>query len=410
MSQQLEITRLGHLGDGIANTPEGDVYVPFALPGEIVAGEVLAGRMANARIITPVAARIKPVCRHFRTCGGCAMQHASDDLLADWKTDMVQGVLALNGLAAKLDPIETSPRHSRRRAVFAGRRTKRGAVVGFHGRASGTLVEVKECPLVLPEIMAAVDGLRELCRLAASRRGEIRLAVTASDAGPDVDVTSPKQVEKNLSMAIGQLAGKFGFSRISWNNEVVVQRAMPAQAFGATQVVPPPGAFLQATRQGEAALVRAVKRAVGDARRLVDLFSGCGTFCLPLATDMAVHAVEEDAAMLAALAAGWRGATGLKPVTTEQRDLFRRPLLPFELDRYDAVVIDPPRAGARAQSEVLAQSSVPRIAFVACNPATFARDAGILVRGGYTLDRVQVVDQFRWSAHVELVALFRKTA
>ncbi|MCC5983842.1 MAG: class I SAM-dependent RNA methyltransferase, partial [Rhodobacteraceae bacterium] len=195
-------------------------------------------------------------------------------------------------------------------------------------------------------------------------------------------------------------------ARLAWEGEVIALAALPAQTFGRAQVVPPPGAFLQATEDGEATLLAAVRGAVGDAARVADLFAGCGTFTLPLAERAEVHAVEGDAAMLAALDAGWRRAAGLKRVRTETRDLFRRPLLADELACFDAVVIDPPRAGAAAQVAELARAQVPVIAAVSCNPVTFARDARVLVAAGYCLQTVQVVDQFRWSAHVELAARF----
>ena len=185
-------------------------------------------------------------------------------------------------------------------------------------------------------------------------------------------------------------------------------RRPPWQGMGRARVAPPPGAFLQATAEGEAALVAAVRGLVGDAARVADLFAGCGTFALPLAERAEVLAVEGEAAMLAALDAGWRKAEGLKRIRVEARDLFRRPLQPAELDRFDAVTIDPPRAGAEAQVRELAASRVPRIAMVSCNPATFARDAEILVAGGYKLGEVRPVDQFRWSGHVELAAAFRR--
>ena len=194
------------------------------------------------------------------------------------------------------------------------------------------------------------------------------------------------------------------FARLSWEDETVFTTTPPAQTFGIATVTPPPGAFLQATPDGEAALVAAVRDAVGDARRVVDLFSGCGTFTLPLADHAAIHAVEGDAEMIAALDKGVRHSTGLKSITMATRDLFSRPLLPDELAKIDAVVIDPPRAGAEAQVAEIAEAQVPRIAYVSCNPSTFARDAKVLVQAGYTLNWVQVVDQFRWSPHVELAA------
>jgi 23S rRNA (uracil1939-C5)-methyltransferase len=223
-----------------------------------------------------------------------------------------------------------------------------------------------------------------------------------------VDVGGGRALDGAVRGALAALTEAEDFARLAWEGEVVVTRRVPFQAMGTARVVPPPGAFLQATAEGERALVGAVRAAAGGARRVADLFAGCGTFSLPLAVGAAVLAVEGEAAMLAALAEAARRTPGLRPVRTEARDLFRRPLLAGELGGFDAVVIDPPRAGAEAQSRELARSGVPVIAAVSCDPASFARDAAILVAGGYRLDWVQPVDQFRWSGHVELAARFSR--
>lgn len=402
---KVTVERLGHLGDGIA---PGPVYVPLSLPGEVVEGAVEGGRMAAPRIVTPAPERVAAPCPHFRRCGGCALQHASDAFVRTWKADVVCAALAARGLEAPVRGIATSPPMSRRRAVLSGRRTKKGATVGFHARGSDLIVEVPDCRLLVPEIMAAIPVLEEIVRDGASRKGEVALTVTASEAGVDVSVSGGKPLSGPLQARLAEIAGARGLARLAWDGEVVVTLAPPAQRFDSVAVVPPPGAFLQATAHGETALRRAVTEAVGAAGRIADLFAGCGTFALPLASGAEVHAVESDAAMLAALDAGWRGARGLKAVTTEARDLFRRPLMPDELTRFDAVVIDPPRAGAAAQTAALAEARLSRIASVSCNPVTFARDAEALVRAGYRLDWIEVVDQFRWSPHVELAAQFSR--
>jgi 23S rRNA (uracil1939-C5)-methyltransferase len=221
----------------------------------------------------------------------------------------------------------------------------------------------------------------------------------------DIAVSGGRALDGAFEAQLGQEAQRLNVARLTWEGEVIASVQPAVQRFGGAAVVPPPGAFLQATREGEAALLSAVQEIVGEARRVVDLFAGCGTFSLPLAQHAEVHALEGEAAMMAALDRGWRGAQGLKKVSTETRDLFRNPVMAEDL-RYDAAVIDPPRAGAQAQTAELAASSVARIAFVSCNPVTFARDAKLLVDAGYRLDWVQVVDQFRWSSHVELVGAF----
>jgi 23S rRNA (uracil1939-C5)-methyltransferase len=402
---RLTIDRLGHLGDGIA---AGPLFVPRTLPGEVVDGEVDGGRVVQPSIVTPSPHRVSAPCPHYRTCGGCQLQHASDAFVADWKMDVVRTALEAQGLEAPMRGIATSPARSRRRATLHGRRTKGGVIVGFHGRASGTLVAVPDCRVLSPAIMAAFAALETLTALAASRRSEVDLAVTETATGLDLAVTGALPLKReNLPEAV-TLAEAHDLARLSWNGEVVAERRPPALRIGPRTVPLPPGAFLQATKEGEATLTADVAEAVGDARRIVDLFSGCGTFALPFSAQAEVHAVEGDGALLAALDRGWRSAGGGRRVTTEIRDLFRNPLRPDELAHFDAAVIDPPRAGAAAQTEALAASSLARIAAVSCNPVTFARDAKVLVRAGFRLDWVQVVDQFRWSPHVELAAAFRR--
>lgn len=395
----MKIESLTRQGPGRA---EDGTIVPRTLPGE----EVELRPDGTARIITPSPARVTPPCRHFRTCGGCALQHASDEFVAGWKVDVVQRALAARGIKGKIAGIETSPPASRRRARLSGRRVKGGALLGFHARASDQIVAVPDCLILVPQIRAALPVLETLVRLAATRVSEVNLTVTASRAGLDVAVEGGRPLTPGLSEEVAQWAGENRIARVVWDGEQIAMHAPPLQRFGGVDVLPPPGAFLQATAEGEVALVREVRRILGPSRRIVDLFSGCGTFALPLARGAEVHAVEGDSAMVEALLAGWRHALGLQQVTGEARDLFRRPLLPEELGRFNAAVIDPPRAGAEAQVAALAGAQVPVIAMVSCNPVTFARDAAMLIENGYSMSPVLVVDQFRWSAHVELVAGF----
>jgi 23S rRNA (uracil1939-C5)-methyltransferase len=400
---KLTIERLGHLGDGVA---AGPVFVPRALPGEVVEGELQGDALAAPRIVTPSPDRVAAPCQHYGSCGGCALQHATDAFVAGWKLDVVRQALAAQDISTLFRPISTSPPRSRRRAALAGRRTKKGVVVGFHGRASGSIVPVPNCLLVHPELIAALPALEAVTGAGASRKGELTLTVTRSDAGSDLAVTGGKPLDGPLRATLAGLAEAHGLARLAWDGETIAQRQPPEQRFGPARVIPPPGAFLQATAEGEAALLQAAAEALADARRIADLFAGCGTFSLPLAARAEVHAVEADAGMLAALDRGWRAAPGLKRVTTEARDLFRRPLLAEELARFDAVLLDPPRAGAEAQVAEIARARLPTVAMISCNPVSFARDARALARAGYRLDWVQVVDQFRWSPHVELAARF----
>ncbi len=402
---QYRIERLGHHGDGIA---EGPLFAPLTLPGEEVTGTVDGTRLTNVKIVTPSEDRVAAPCSHFKSCGGCQLQHASDAFVAEYKVNIVKTALASHGLSAEMRPCLTSPRASRRRASFSVKRTKSGAMSGFHARASDILIETPNCLLVAPEILAARLIIEAIACVGGSRKAELTATVTISNAGLDIAFSGGKPLDGALRISLAHETEKHGVARLAWDGEVIAMRHPPSQTFGAAKVVPPAGSFLQATAEGERDLLEAVKEIVGPAARVVDLFSGCGTFSLPLAQTAEVHAVEGQAEMVQALDAGWRQAIGLKKVTHEARDLFRRPLMPDELKKFDAAVIDPPRAGAEAQIAELAISTIKVIAYVSCNPVTFARDAATLEAHGYSLEFVQTVDQFRWSSHTELVAKFVK--
>ena len=404
-TDDIRIERLGHRGDGIA---PGPVYAPRTLPGEIVRGPRDGDRIPAPEVVAPSPDRVAPPCPHYDACGGCALQHASDRFVAGWKVASVRRALAAQGIDARPQGIATSPAGSRRRATLSGRRTKSGALVGFHARASDSITEIPDCHLLAPALMAGLPAARDLVIAGGSRKAELSLTLTASEAGLDVAVAGGRPLDTPLRATLAQVAAGHDLARLTWEGETIAAARPAWQAMGRARVDPPPGAFLQATPQGERALVASVRQAVGEAARVVDLFAGCGTFALPLAAGAEVHAVEGSAPMLAALDRGWRQATGLRRVTTEARDLFRRPLTGDELTRFDAAVIDPPRAGAEAQTRALAEAGVPVIAFVSCDPATFARDAAILTAAGYALDMLRVVDQFRWSTHVEIAARFTR--
>lgn len=399
METQL-IERLGHQGDGIA---AGPIFVPGALPGEEVTGTLDGQVLTNVKIVTPSDVRVKPPCSHAKSCGGCQLQHAKDDFVADWKTNVIRTALDAHNIEAPIRPILTSPTRSRRRAAFSARRTKKGALAGFHTKGSDVIVSVPNCQLIVPELVAVLPMVEELAVLGTSRKAELSVFVTLSDNGVEVSVRGGKVSDAQLRSDLSDLARRFDIARICWDDEILLLRR-PIQTFGVAPVTPPPGAFLQATKAGEIALRDTVLAITEGADYIADLFSGCGTFALPLAQHARVHAVEGEADMVAALDEGWRMAKGLKKVTHEVRDLFRNPLIDQELEKFDAIVIDPPRAGAIAQIAEIAKAKTPKIAHISCNPVTFARDTATLIAAGYTLEWVQPVDQFRWSTHVELVA------
>ena len=297
---------------------------------------------------------------------------------------------------------------SRRRAKLSGRRTKSGALVGFHGYRTHQIAKVPDCRILEPSLLGLMPALEGLTRQIASRKAEVFFQVNKTLNGPDLKISGGKPLTGELRISLAAFAETNDLARLTYEDEPIVTRLPPVQQMGQAQVAPPPGAFLQATAEGEAALVAATQAAVGPARKVIDLFAGCGTFSLPLAETAEVHAVESDQPMLWALDKGWRKAKGLKRVTTERRDLFRNPIMAEDLNAFDAAVIDPPRAGAEAQTAEIAASTLASVAMVSCNPVTFASDASRLLEAGFRMGPITVVDQFRWSSHVELTAHFTR--
>jgi 23S rRNA (uracil1939-C5)-methyltransferase len=415
IATELDVTvaALGHLGDGVAETDLGQLFVPFTLAGERARVRTLGeGRAELLKILEPAPERVTAPCKHFGICGGCTLQHMEAKSYAEWKRLQVIAALSARGIDCDVEPLIPAMPHSRRRATLAATRTKKGVTIGYYMRASHTIMAARECPLIVPEIENALEKLAHLVEPGLSRKGRAALSVTSTEAGLDVAVTGGKEAPDGpLRSELAKRAAAADLARLTWDGDILAERRIPMVTFSALRVAPPPGAFLQATQEGEAELVRLVLEGVGDAKRVADLFAGCGTFTAALAKRSTVLAVEGEAKSLAALDRALREqgpALALKPVELVTRDLFRRPIHQSELLKTDAVVFDPPRAGAAAQSEMLAQSNVPLIIGVSCNPATFARDARTLMDGGYKLTRVTPVDQFLWSPHIELVGIFRK--
>jgi 23S rRNA (uracil1939-C5)-methyltransferase len=421
---EVEIEEIGARGDGVAHLPDGTrVFVPYTVPGDRVRarlsagdGEGVAGRAVEW--LTRGEGRAEPPCRHFGECGGCALQHLAGDFYAAWKRSLVETALRRRGFEAPpVAPLVTAAPATRRRADFAAVRRKDDVLLGFHARASHRVVDLAECPVMEPPIAALLPPLRELLFALLRPSDKAGVTITATDSGLDVVLESPIALGAGGRERLAAFAQAQDLARLSRRHpnargaETVVERRPARMSFGGVPVDLPAGAFLQATRAGEATLTAFVLDAMGDAPRVADLFSGCGTFSFPLAARRgvaaSVHAVDGTEPAVAALARAAQQAR-LGRVTTLVRDLARRPLNDQELARFDAVVFDPPRAGAREQAEALALSRVPVVVAVSCNPATFARDARILVDGGYRLEWVKPVDQFLWSPHVELVARFAR--
>ena len=416
MSARYHVVRVGAQGDGVAAPDEGGVarvYIPLTLPGERVEAEVRGERAELLAVIEPSPERIDPPCPHFGVCGGCALQHWRADAYSQWKTSLIAESLAREGIETELLPAFTTRPGSRRRVALHARRGGREVVLGFKGRRSWTVEAISTCVVADARIVTALPELR---RLAAPffehPKSAPTLHVTATATGLDVDVTGVEARGGGLSadgrVRAAEAAAAMDLARLTLAGEILYQARAPMVRFGSAAVMLPPGGFLQAAPDAEAAMVLAVTAAAAGAERVADLFCGAGAFTFPLAAHAGVTAFDSSAEAIAALRGGRATATNLKAIEAEARDLFRRPLLAAEMKRLDAVVFDPPRAGALDQAREIAASKVPLAIGVSCNPQTFARDAAVLVAAGFRLERVLPVDQFLWSAHVELVGVFRR--
>jgi 23S rRNA (uracil1939-C5)-methyltransferase len=407
--QALDIARLGAQGDGVADAPSGPIFVPFALPGERVQADVRGERARLIAIIEASAERIAPVCRHFTHCGGCAVQHLRTPAYLAWKREMVVAAFAARGIDAPVGHVATVGPGARRRAAFSARRTGRGVTLGFHEAKGIEIVDLQECPVTASAIVRALPGLRRLVEPLMSRRAPGRVVVTLAANGLDVAIEDvPGDPSPDVREFLAREATALKLARLTLSGDILYQATVPAVLFGTANVVLPARSFLQAAPAAEAEMARLVTAAVGEAKRVVDLFCGLGTFTFPLAQRAPVLAVDGDKVALTALDNAAKRTPGLKPIETKLRDLFREPLSVKELQPFEAAVFDPPRAGAATQAAALAASGVKTVAAVSCNPATLARDARILIDGGFKLERVTPIDQFLYSPHIEAVAVFRR--
>jgi 23S rRNA (uracil1939-C5)-methyltransferase len=409
LTERLSIVRLGHRGDGIADGDDGPVYVPYTLAGESVAVEAWPGHPDRRRLLRveqASAERIDPICPHFGICGGCALQHWAPVRYRAWKRDLVATALAQAGVDAEVDDIIDAHGEGRRRAVLHARRGAHGVLqVGFAALLAHHIVPIDRCPILSPGLAGAIETAWDIAEELKGEAKPLDIQLTATETGVDVDVRGSGPLSPQRSSTLARIAESRGLARLTRHGELIAQRAKPVVTMGRAKVSLPPGAFLQATREGEEALARLVTALVGDAKTIADLFAGVGPFALRLAERARVIAADNEETAIAALRQA-AATSGLKPIDAQRRDLFRRPFLAKELARVDAVVFDPPRQGAEQQARELAASEVPLIVAVSCNHATFARDARILLAGGYRLTAVTPVDQFRYSAHVEIVARF----
>ncbi|WP_150287917.1 class I SAM-dependent RNA methyltransferase [Rhabdaerophilum calidifontis] len=403
----LDITAIGGRGDGLARDGEARVAVPFTLPGERVRAAIADGRGALIEILAPSPERIAPECRHFGTCGGCALQHWAAPAVAEWKRARIVAALARAGLSPPVTPTIDAHGAGRRRVTLHIRRHTAGIAAGFMRQRSHDLVDLDHCPLLVPALAPAPDIARAIGHVLRGLAKPLDLLVTASDSGLDCDIRGAGALPEALRQKLVVLAARFDLARLTLHGERLIEARMPTIRFADAPELSatlPSGAFLQATAEAEARLAALASTALGEARHVADLFCGLGPFTLRLARRMKVAGYDSDSGAIAALARSIRANPGGKPARAEARDLFRRPLFAAELKPFDAVLLDPPRQGAEAQAREIAKSRLARLAYVSCDPESFARDAAILAAGGFRIETVTPVDQFRHSPHVELVA------
>jgi 23S rRNA (uracil1939-C5)-methyltransferase len=411
--ERLLIDHVGHFGDGVAIVDGQSIYVPCTLGGEIVEVAPAIGHHPDRRRLVQVerasSERIEPFCQHFGTCGGCAIQHWQTNHYQAWKRDLVVATLAQGGIDCEVHPLIDAHGLGRRRmTLHASLGTHDVLRVGFAAANSHEIVPVDRCPILDPALSGGIDAAWAIAEPLKPTRKPLDIQITATSGGLDVDVRGSGPLPSALIATLSQVAERHSLARLTRHGELVLMRAAPTIAIGPAIVTLPPGSFLQATLAGEETLAALVSNHCKGAKHVADLFCGVGPFALRLAAKSRVSAFDSDAASVSALQKAAASTNGLKPVKAEARDLFRRPLVPAELRDFDAVVFDPPRQGAQAQAQQLAAAKVKVVVAVSCNVATFARDARILIDGGYRIEAVTPVDQFRHTAHVELVARFMK--
>jgi 23S rRNA (uracil1939-C5)-methyltransferase len=401
---RLHIERLGHRGEGIARDGGARVFVPYALPGETVLAEVSGEQARLVEIVEASPERVASICPHYAHCGGCAVQALAPDAYLAWKRGLVETALRNAGLSLPVESVVDAHGAGRRRVTFHAR----GARVGFMAARSHDLVEIDACPLLAPTLSGALPAARAIARILAPRGKPLDIAVTATLDGMDVDLRGAGPLTEQESSALIAAAAAQDLARLTNHGRLVALRREPAVMVGAARVALPPGAFLQATQAGEDALGALVLEATQGAKNVADLFCGVGAFALRLAGRARVSAFDSAPEAVEAMLAGVRATAGLKPLDAAARDLFARPLTAQELAAFDAVVFDPPRAGAAAQAVEIAKSPVRRVVAVSCSAQSFARDAAILVNSGFATKKITPVDQFRFAPHVEIVAVFSR--
>ncbi len=407
---RLHIDRLGQRGEGVARGPDGLIFIPYALADETIIAEVDGSRGRLIEVLTPSPHRIEPFCRLFSVCGGCAVQTLETTRYAQWKLDNLAGALRQAGLSNELAPLADAHGEGRRRATFHARYEPSGrAAVGFMQSRAHKIVEIDSCPVLAPSMNAAARAARAIAEALANSSKPLDILVTATASGLDLDIKGHGPLSERETRRLVAAALALDLARLSNHGRIVALQRPPLLAMGKAMVAPPPGAFLQATAAGEELLASRVCAAVAGSSHIADLFAGVGTFSLRMAEFAQVQAFDLEDAALGALEKAAL-SPGLRPVRVAPRDLFRHPLSAQEAAQFDAIVFDPPRAGAELQARALAASRAPLVVAVSCNAQTFARDAAILCAGGYEITKIEPIDQFRHSAHVEIIGVFRRKA
>jgi 23S rRNA (uracil1939-C5)-methyltransferase len=403
---EIVIERLGAKGDGIVRTPSGERYVAGGLPGE----RWVLSDAGEPHRVSDSPDRVAPPCPHFSTCGGCMAQHMSERLYFDWKHQIVADAFQHRGIKADIEPVRRMPLRSRRRAFLGVERRGHDVMIGFREEGQHSLVDISDCLLLDPSIVAAFPHLKAMARIAMPGNASGRLIVSRLDTGLDISFDNGhKMLKPEERTALAQLAETARVAHLSVAGDAIVVRAEPRITIGGAEVDIPPSLFLQAIPEAERVMTSLVLESLPrKAKRVADLFSGLGTFTFPLARRAQVSAFDSDRRAIAVLEAAFRRTTGLKPIEARFRDLFREPLSPKELEAFDAVILDPPRAGAAEQSERLARSKVPVVIAVSCSPATLARDARTLIDAGFRMGPVTPIDQFIYSPHIEAVTVFSR--
>ncbi len=407
---RLVIERLGRRGEGVARHGASPVYVPYALPGETVLAERDGERAHVVELLAPRPDRVEPICPYYGVCGGCAVQTLPESDYAAWKRGLVMTALTRAGLEVPVASLVDAHGLGRRRATFHARleQVRAAPRVGFMQARAHTIVDLAFCPILAPAMAGALPAARRIAAILSQAGKPLDVLVTATETGLDLDLRGLGRADEAQRRALVAAAAALDLARLSNHGEVLVEARAPVLRMGRVVLAMPPGAFLQATAEGETALANRVVAGVGEARTIADLFCGVGTFALRLAESASVMAIDSEPHAVSALARAAAGTAGLRQPRTEVRDLVKRPLSAAELSGVAAVVFDPPRAGAAAQAAEIARSGVPRVVAVSCDPGTFARDAATLVAGGYRIESIVPIDQFRYSAHVELVAVFTR--